>query len=72
MKTKTNSTVKQGTAPVFGSKQNMPFVAIDHQIDKELERLERFGMIINIEETDWAEAAVWGKMKNKKLRVFTD
>ena len=41
-------------------------------IDKELQRLEKLGVIKNVDYTDWASPMVYIEKKNDEIRVCAD
>ena len=57
--------------PVFKKKRNVPFASIE-QINKELDRLEKTGILSKIEYNSWAAPTVYVKKKSKDIRVCAD
>ena len=52
-------------------KKNVPFTSLP-QINEELDRLERTGVLLKIEFSQWASPTVYVKKKSKEIRVCID
>ena len=63
--------LKEDSHPVFKKKRNIPFASLN-QIDKELDRLERTGVISKIQYNKWAPPAVYIRKKSNEIRVCAD
>ena len=72
MKTKVKFELKENVKPVFKPNRKVPFVALE-PVNEEVERLEKLGVILKINYSDWASPTVFLKEKNlKKLQVCAD
>ena len=69
-KVKAKFEVKENVLPVFQLKRAVPYVSIEI-IGKELERLEKLGVIEKPDYSPWAALVVSIK-KNTKIRICTD
>ena len=56
---------------MFKEKRNVPFVSLP-QINEELDRLERAGLLSKIEYNQWASPTVYVKEKSKEIQVCAD
>ena len=56
--------------PVLKPNRKAPFVALE-PVNKELERLEKLGVISKINYSNWVSPTVFVKKKNFKMRVWT-
>ena len=63
--------LKTDSQPVFKKKRNIPFASLN-QIDKELDRLEKTGVISKIQYSKWAAPAVYVRKKSNEIRVCAD
>ena len=63
--------LKDNIQPGFKKKRNVPFVSL-LQINEELDRLERTGVLLKIEYSQWASPTVYVKNKSKETRVCAD
>ena len=71
-KAKVKFEVKGNATPEFKPKKSVPFAAFD-PINKELERLEKLGVIYKVEYSEWASLTVYvKKKKNNKIRVWAN
>ena len=57
--------------PVFKKKRNVPFTSLE-QINEELTRLVKTGVLAKLQYSDWAAPTVYVKKKSKEIRIFTD
>ena len=58
-------------SPYFKKKLNVPFAALE-QINEELDRLERAGILSKIEFSEWAAPTVYERKKSNQIRVCAD
>ena len=63
--------LKDDIQPVFKKKRNVPFVP-STQINEELDRFERTGVLSKIDCSHWALPTVYVKKKSKEIPVFAD
>ena len=63
--------IKKDAKPVFKKKRNVPFASIE-QINKELIRLEKMGVLSKVEYSEWASPTVYVKKKSNEIRVCAD
>ena len=61
-KTEAKFEMKENVRPVFKQKRNVPFGVLE-PIDRELERLEKLGVISRVDFSDWACPTVYVKKK---------
>ena len=64
-KTEVKFEIKEKVKPVFKPKRNVPFSSLE-VINKELERLEKVGVIENVDYSDMASPTAYVKKKKKK------
>ena len=57
--------------PVLKKKRNMPFALLE-QINKELDKLVKTGVLSKLEYSKWAEPTVYLKKKSKEIHVCSD
>ena len=57
--------------PVLKKKRNVPFASLE-QINEELDRLVRTGVLLKVEYSEWATPTVYVKKKSKEIHVCTD
>ena len=57
--------------PAFKKKRNVPFVSLE-QINEELDRLIKTGVLSRLEYSEWAAPTVYVKKKSKEIRVCAD
>ena len=69
-KVKAKFALKENTTPIFWPKRQVPFAALAN-IEKELERLEKLGVIEKNDYSPWASPTGYVKKKSKK-RVCVD
>ena len=55
--------------PVFKKKHNVPFASLE-QINEELDRLVKTGVLAKLQYSDWTAPTVYVKKKSKEIRVF--
>ena len=70
-KTEVKFELKEAVKPVFKPKRNVPFAALE-TVDKELERLEKLGVISKLVYSDWSSPVVIVKKRNDKIRLCAD
>ena len=63
--------LKEDAIPVFKRKRSVPFASIE-KIDKELDRLEKTGILTQVNYSEWAAPTVYVKKKSKDIRVCAD
>ena len=57
--------------PVFKKKRNVPFASLE-QINEELDRLVKTGVLAKLQYSDWTMPTVYAKKKLKEIRICTD
>ena len=70
-KMKAQFQVKDHAQPIFKKKRNVPFAALE-QIDEELDRLEKAGILSKTDFSKWAVPTVYVRKKSNQLRVCAD
>ncbi|XP_049526602.1 uncharacterized protein K02A2.6-like isoform X2 [Dermacentor silvarum] len=63
--------LKQNCTPVFGKARNVPYALRDN-VEKELERLQKSGVIRRVMQSDWATPVVVIQKKDGSLRLCGD
>ena len=63
--------LQENVRPVFKKKQNVPFALLE-QINKELDRLVKTGVLSKLEYSEWAAPMVYVKKKSKEIRICAD
>ena len=71
LKAKATFELKDNVQPIFRPKRQVPFAALE-TIDKELDRLEKIGVLSKTDYSSWASPTVYVKKKNNKIRVCAD
>ena len=56
---------------VFKKKRNMPFASLE-QINEELDRQVKTGVLSKLEYSEWAAPTVYVKKKSKEIRICAD
>ena len=64
VKTKVKFELKENVKPMFKPNRKVPFVALE-PVNEELERLEKLGVISEINCSDWASPIVFIRKKNR-------
>ena len=70
-KTKAQFRVKDHAQPIFFKKRNVLFAALE-QIDEELDRLKKAGILSKEDFSEWAAPTVYVKKKSNQIRVCAD
>ena len=66
VKTKVKFELKENVKPVFNPNRKVPFVTLE-SVNEELKRLEKLGVILKINFSDWASPTVFVKKKIKRI-----
>ena len=71
IKMKAQSQVKDYAQPIFKKKRNVPFGALE-QIDEELDRLEKAGILSKTGLSEWDAPTVYVRKKSNQIRICAD
>ena len=63
--------LKDNAQPVFKKKRKVPFASLE-QINEQLDRLVKAGVLAKLQYSDWAAPTAYVKKKSKEIRICAD